>query len=76
MPDSSVLGVLIAREPQVLALQKLNPIIKINYINTRNYYIRFGKGLAIVQGTIIINILLKLIIFYIILANMPFLYCI
>jgi hypothetical protein len=48
MPDSGALGILIAKEPKVLALQKLNPIVKINYINTRNYYIWFGKGLAIV----------------------------
>jgi len=74
MPDSSVLGVLIAREPQVLALQKLNPIVKIDCINTRKYYIRFGKGLATIQGIITINILLKPIIFYIILANILFLY--
>ena len=48
MPNSSALSVLIAKKPQVLALQKLNPTIKINYINIRNYYIRFGKGLAII----------------------------
>jgi hypothetical protein len=35
MPDSGKLGVLTIREPQVLALQKLNPIIKIDYINTK-----------------------------------------
>jgi hypothetical protein len=74
MPDNNALSVLIAREPQVLALQKLDLIIKINYTNIRNYYIRFGKGLAIAQRTIIINILLKPIIFYIILANTLFLY--
>ena len=74
MPDSGALSVLTAKELQVLVLQKLNPIVKINYINTKNYYIRFGKGLAIAQGTIIINILLRLIIFYIILANILFLY--
>jgi hypothetical protein len=48
MPNNSTLSVLIIREPQVLVLQKINPIIKINYINTRNYYIRFSKGLAII----------------------------
>jgi hypothetical protein len=48
MLNNSVLGVLIARELQVLVLQKLNPIVKINYINTKNYYIRFNKGLAII----------------------------
>ena len=74
MPDSGILSVLIARELQVLALQKLNPIIKINYINTKNYYIRFGKGLAIIQRTITINILLGPITFYIVLANILFLY--
>jgi hypothetical protein len=76
MPDNSALIVLIAREPQVLVLQKLNPTIKINCTNIRNYYIRFGKGSAIAQGTITINILLRPIIFYIILANTLFLYCI
>ena len=47
MPDSGALGVLIVKEPQVLALQKLDPIVKINCTNIRNYYIRFGKGLII-----------------------------
>jgi len=74
MPDSSVLSVLTAREPQVQVLQKLDPTVKINRINTRNYYIRFGKGLAIAQGIITINTLLKPIIFHIIPANTPFLY--
>ena len=74
MPDSGALSVLIAREPQVLALQKLDLTVKINCTNTRNYYIRFGKGLAITQGTITINTLLRPIIFYIILANTLFLY--
>jgi hypothetical protein len=74
MPDSGALSVLTAREPQVLALQKLNLTIKINYISTRNYYIRFSKGSAIAQGTITINTLLKPITFYIISANTLFLY--
>ena len=74
MLNSSALSVLITRELQVLALQKLDPTIKINYTNTRNYYIRFSKGLAIAQGIITINILLKPIIFYIIPANTLFLY--
>jgi hypothetical protein len=74
MPDNSALSVLTTREPQVLALQKLDPIITINYTNIRNYYIRFGKGLATIQGTITINILLRPITFYIILANILFLY--
>jgi len=39
MPDNSALSVLTARELQVLALQKLNPIVTINYINIKNYYI-------------------------------------
>ena len=76
MPDSSALSILIVRELQVQALQKLDSIVKINYINIRNYYIRFGKGSAIAQGTITINILLRPITFYIIPANTLFLYCI
>jgi len=39
MPNNSALGILTARELQILALQKLNPTITINYTNTRNYYI-------------------------------------
>jgi hypothetical protein len=39
MPDNSVLRILTIREPQVLALQKLNLTIKINYTNIRNYNI-------------------------------------
>jgi hypothetical protein len=74
MPNSSILSVLTAKELQVLALPKLNPTITINYTNTKNYYIWFGKRFTIAQETIIINILLKLITFYIILANILFLY--
>jgi len=74
MPDSGTLSVLTAKELQVLALQKLDPIVKINYTNTKNYYIRFGKRSATAQGTITINILLRPIIFYIVLANILFLY--
>jgi hypothetical protein len=48
MPNNSALSVSIARKLQVLALQKLDPIVKINYINIKNYYIRFSKGLAII----------------------------
>jgi hypothetical protein len=47
MPNSGVLSVFIARELQVLVLQKLDLIVKINCTNTRNYYIRFSKGSAI-----------------------------
>jgi hypothetical protein len=76
MPNSSASSVLTIREPQVQALQKLDSTVKINYTNTRNHYIRFGKGSAIAQGTITINTLLKPITFYIIPANTLFLYCI
>jgi len=48
MPDNSALSILIARELQVLALQKLDLIVTINCTNTRNYYIWFGKGLVII----------------------------
>ena len=74
MPDSGALSVLTTKELQVLALQKLNLTITINYTNIKNYYIRFSKGLAIAQGIITINTLLKPITFYIILANTLFLY--
>jgi len=39
MLNSSALGILIAKEPQVLALQKLDLIVTINYTNTKNHYI-------------------------------------
>jgi len=74
MPDSGALSVLIAREPQVLALQKLDLTVKINCTNTRNYYIQFGKRSTIAQGTITINTPLRPITFHIILANILFLY--
>jgi len=57
MPNSSAFSILTIRKPQVLVLQKLNLIIKIDYINIRNYYIQFSKGLAIIKRTININIL-------------------
>jgi hypothetical protein len=44
MPDSGAAGISIARKPQVIAFQKLDPIVSINTSIIGNHKICFGKG--------------------------------
>jgi hypothetical protein len=74
MPDSRTAGVSIARKPQVVAFQKLDPIVLINISITRNHKIRFGKEEAISIGTIQVSTLLGNIMFHVLLTNILFLY--
>jgi hypothetical protein len=47
MPDSGAAGVLTARNPQFLVLQKLDPIVQLDTLIAGAYKIRFGKGTAL-----------------------------
>jgi hypothetical protein len=75
MPDSGAAGVFIARKPQVIALQKLDPIVLINTSIIRNHKIRFGKGDAVSIGTIQVGTPLGNITFNVLPTNTLFLYC-
>jgi hypothetical protein len=75
MPDNRATGVSITRKPQVVALQKLDPIISIDISIARNHKIRFGKGEVVSIGIIQVSILLGNIMFHVLLTNTPFLYC-
>ncbi len=51
-------------------------MIKLDTAITGQHKIKFGKGEAILQGTATINTLIRLITFYIVPVNTPFLFCI
>jgi hypothetical protein len=44
MPDSGIVGVSTAGNPQFLALQRLNPTVQLDTLIARAHKIRFGKG--------------------------------
>ena len=73
MPDSGAAGVSTAGKPQVLVLQRLDPIIKLDTIAAGLHTIRFGKGEVISQRIVIILTLISDIPFYVIPINTPFL---
>ena len=73
MPDSGAAGVSTAGKPQVLALQRLDPTIKLDTIAAGLHTIRFGKGEVISQEIIIILTLINDIPFHVVLINTPFL---
>jgi hypothetical protein len=75
MLDNRTAGVSITRKPQVVTLQKLDPIISIDISTTRNHKIRFGKEEVMFIGTIQISTPLGNITFYVFLTNILFLYC-
>jgi hypothetical protein len=75
MPDSGAAGVSTTRKPQVVAFQKLDPIVSINISIARNHKIRFGKGEAISIGIIQVSTPLGNITFYVLPTNTLFLYC-
>jgi len=76
MPDSGAAGVSTAGEPQFEALKKLFPSIKLDTTTAGQHKIKFSKGEAISQGTATVNTPIRLITFYIVPANTPFLFCI
>jgi hypothetical protein len=73
--DNGAVRVFITRKPQVIAFQKLDPIVLINTSTTRNHKICFGKKKAISIGTIQVSTPLGNITFYILPINTLFLYC-
>jgi hypothetical protein len=75
MPDNRTAGVSTTRKPQVIALQKLDPIVLINTFIAGNYKIYFGKGEVISFGIIQVGIPLGNITFYVLPTNTLFLYC-
>jgi hypothetical protein len=74
MPDSGVVKVLTAKEPQVTALQRLDPIIQLNTSTAGQHNIRFGKGMAMSLGTIQVSTPLGIITFHVVPADTPFLF--
>jgi hypothetical protein len=74
MLNNRTAGVFITRKPQVVAFQKLDPIISINISIAGNHKIRFGKGEAIFIGIIQVSTPLGNIMFYVLPTNTPFLY--
>jgi hypothetical protein len=74
MPDNRTAGVFITRKPQVIILQKLDPIILINTSIAGNHKICFGKKETISIGIIQVSIPLGNIMFYMLPTNTPFLY--
>jgi hypothetical protein len=75
IPDSGAAGVSTTRKPQVVAFQKLDPIISIDTSIAGNHKIRFGKGEAVSIGTIQVGTPLGNIRFHMLLTNTLFLYC-
>jgi hypothetical protein len=73
--DSGAAGIFITRKPQVVAFQKLDPIISIDTSIIGNHKICFGKKKAISIGIIQVGILLGNIMFYMFPINILFLYC-
>jgi hypothetical protein len=73
--DNRAAGVSTIRKPQVIAFQKLDPIISIDTSIAGNHKIRFRKGKAIFINIIQISIPLGNIMFYVLLTNTLFLYC-
>jgi hypothetical protein len=75
MPDSGAAGVSIARKPQVIAFQKLDPIVSIDISIIGNHKICFGKGEAMFISTIQVSTPLSNIMFHMLPTNILFLYC-
>jgi hypothetical protein len=63
MPDNRTAGVSIIKKPQVVAFQKLDPIVSINISIIKNHKIRFGKGEVMSISIIQISTLLSNIMF-------------
>jgi hypothetical protein len=75
MLDNRAAEVSTTRKPQVVALQKLDPIVSVNTSIAGNYKICFGKGEVISIGIIQVSTPLGNIIFHVLPTNTPFLYC-
>jgi len=76
MPDSGAAGISTAGEPQIQALQKQLPQLKIDRTTAGDNTIRFGKGTTMSKGTITIDTPLGEITFHVVPTDTPFLLCI
>ena len=76
MPDSGAAGISTAGKNQFLALKRMDSTIKLDKSTAGQHKIRFGKGMAISQGTVDVPTPLGVITFHIVPANTPFLFCI
>ncbi|KAI0991560.1 hypothetical protein K3495_g16627, partial [Podosphaera aphanis] len=76
MPDTGAAGVSTAGEPQFIALQRLNPDVKIEKSSAGEHKIRFGKGEVTSLGSTEVNTPLGPITFHVVPLNTPFLLCI
>ena len=76
MLDSKAIGISMASKPQFIVLQKIDPSIQLNRSIVGQYNICFRKGNTILLGTTNVPTPFGEIIFYIVLANTPFLLCI
>jgi hypothetical protein len=72
--NSRTAGVSIAKKPQVVTFQKLDPTISIDTSTARNYKICFGKGKVMSIGIIQVSIPLGNITFHVLPTNTLFLY--
>ena len=75
MPDTGAAGISTAGEPQYLALQKLDPTVKLNTSSVGSQTIQFGKGSTTSLGTIQVNTPFGTITFHVVPTATPFLYC-
>jgi hypothetical protein len=75
MPNSRAAGVSTTREPQVIALRKLQLSLRIDTTTAGNHKIRFRKGDTLSQGTIKVDTPVGLITFYVVLTSTLFLFC-
>jgi hypothetical protein len=56
MLNSEAAGVLIAKESQIAAFQRLDPTVQLNTLIAGQHNIHFSKGIAVSLGTIQISI--------------------
>ena len=76
MLDTGAVGVSTIREPQYIALRKIDKTVQINPFRASEHKIRFGKGDPVAsKGTIKVNTPLGNITFHVLPTNTPFLFC-
>jgi hypothetical protein len=75
MLDNRTAGIFITRKPQVVVFQKLDLIVLIDIFIAGNHKICFRKGEVMFISIIQVSIPLDNIIFYVLLINILFLYC-
>ncbi|KAI0997705.1 hypothetical protein K3495_g10485 [Podosphaera aphanis] len=76
MPDTGAAGVSPAANPQFEGLERLKPMTKLDTSTAGNYNIKIGKSIAKSIGTTLVNTPLGEILFHVVPANTPFLFCV